>query len=90
MTMLLYRQSLAIAIGELCNEAIKFTFKEDPPNWDWLYVLPLYHFLSRACEPFASLEYDPEKIQFNVKAWEFDYHRVSKKMTKGYVNDNIF
>ena len=64
-------------------------FKTTEANWDWPFVLPLYHFLSRGCEPFASLEYNPEKIQFDVRANDLDYRGVRQKMTKGYVDDNV-
>ena len=83
----LCRKNLANAIRDFCKEAMKFTTKEN--NWDWPFVLPLYHFLSGDCEPFASLEYNPENIQFNVRANDLDYRGVRQKITKGYVDDNV-
>ena len=72
---------MSAAIKRLCKEAMKFKTKE--ANWDWLYALPLYHFMLRFCEPFASLEYDPEKIQFNARARLFDYDEFRKKLKPG-------
>jgi hypothetical protein len=79
-----FRVKVSAAIIRLCKEAMKFKTKE--ANLDWLYALPLYHFMLRFCEPFASLEYDPEKLQFNARARLFDYDEFRKKLKPGLVD----
>ena len=53
------------------------------PVWDWLYVLPLYHFMKGESEPFMSLEYNPEKIKFNVRGEDLDLKDVKAKIPLG-------
>ena len=74
---------MKFSVLNLCKEAMKLTTKE--PCWDWLYVLPLCHFMSGACEPYASLEYNPENIRFNARAIQFGYNDLRQRITPGYV-----
>jgi hypothetical protein len=69
-----FREKISCAVLLLCKEARRFANRE--LCWNWLYVLPLYDFMSKSCEPFASLEYNPEKIlaNFNARARQCGYH----------------
>ena len=82
----IYREKVNFAILRLCKKAMISI-----SNWelDWLSVLPLCHFLSGSCEPFASLEYNPENIQFNARAKEFGYVDVRQKLSLGYVHMHL-
>ena len=60
-------------------------FKTNERNWDWLYVLPLCHYLSGSCQPFASLECQPEKKHFFARAEAYGYDNVKAKLKAGYV-----
>ena len=71
------------AVLRLCKDAMKF--KTNEKNWDWLYVLPLCHFLSGLCKPFASLAYHPEKEHFNARAKTYGYDDLKPKLSAGYV-----
>ena len=67
----LFSVTIANAIGRLCQQAAKPGTKEN--NMDWLFVLPLYHFMDGISEPFMPPEYDPEKIVFHTRATEADW-----------------
>ena len=72
---------IANAVARLCKEAMKFTV------WDWLYVLPLYHFMKdNNREPFMVPEYDPSKISISARAKELSLEDVKSKVPIGYVN----
>lgn len=77
----MYRNKVSDAILHLCKRAIK---KTKDPHLDWLCVLPLYHFVSGSCEPFAGLEYNPDKLQFNCRAKMFGYDEIQWKYLSGY------
>lgn len=77
----IYRDKVSAAILHLCKRAIR---KTKEPCLDWLRLLPLYHFMSGSCEPFASLEYNPDKIQFNSRAKLFGYDEIQWKPLSGY------
>ena len=66
----------------LCKEAMKF--KMGQTNRDWLFVLPLCHFLSGACEPFARLALYPVKRDFSARVEEY-YKGLQQKSLEGYV-----
>lgn len=55
---------IAAAIGQLCEQAAKADMKET--NTDWLFVLPIYHFMKKSSEPFMAPEYNPEKVVFRT------------------------
>ena len=76
------RSNIAKAVELLCEEAIKAGTRE--PCWDWLYVLPLYHFMKGLSEPFMGLQHDFRSIQFNATAKELDLYAVKKNITNGY------
>lgn len=54
--------TIATAVKQLCERAVEV----DATNVDWLFVLPLYHFLIGTSKPFMAPEYSPEKIEFNI------------------------
>lgn len=66
----------------LCKDAMKSKI-----TWDWLFVLPLCHFLSGACQPFASPNLYPKRTDFNATAQQFGYDEVLKKKSlQGYIS----
>lgn len=79
----MYREKVNSAIFCLCKVAMRKT-KES--CLDWLYVLPLCHFMSGLCEPFANLDYDIDKlrIQFNSRAEKFGYSDIQCQHLSGY------
>ena len=76
------RSEIAEAVKLLCEEAIKAGTSE--PCWDWLYVLPLYHFMKGISEPFMDLQYNLKDIQFYATSKELDLFAVKNKMPDGY------
>ena len=75
---------IADAVARLCKEAMK---SRNEPLWDWLYVLPLYHFMKdNNREPFMVPEYDPSKISISARAQELNLEDVKSKVPIGYVN----
>ena len=77
------RINVSKAVLSLCKDAMKF--KTIERNWDWLYVLPLCHFLSGLCQPFASPEYHPRKEHFSARAEAYGYDNVKPNINVGYV-----
>jgi hypothetical protein len=76
------REKVQQAVLQLCKNAMKFkTISE--PCLDWLYVLPLCHFLSGAIQPFASLEYNPSHLG-GLRAKKFGYDELHGKLKPGY------
>ena len=75
------RPNIAFGVARLFKEAMTAGIRE--PVWDWLYVLPLYHFMNGESDPFMSLEYDPEKIKFNARAADLDLRNVKFKVPLG-------
>ena len=71
------------AVLQLCKQAMKQMTRE--LCQDWLAVLPLCHFITCSCNPFSSLEYDPEKVRFNARAIEYGYDGFQRKGISGYV-----
>ena len=73
---------MAKCVLRLCKDAMNF--KVVSTTWDWLFVLPLCHFLFGACEPFASPKLDPVPSDFSARAEEFGYNKVvNKKSLQG-------
>ena len=70
------------ALLQLCKEAMNF---KDiyTACWDWLFVVPLCHFLSGLSKPFASIDYMHSKV--GDRAVEFGYSELRGKLTQGYV-----
>ena len=60
-------------------------FKTAQLNWDWLFVLPLCHFLSRACRPFAGINLYPECKDFTSRAKDYNYDELQKRHFQGYI-----
>lgn len=77
----LYRNKVSAAILDLCKTAMR---KTKELRLDWLCVLPLCHFMSGSCEPYSSLEYNPEKIKFSSRAKKFGYDDIQWKHLSGY------
>ena len=68
----------------LCKDAMKS--KSSTATWDWLFVLPICHFLSGSWEPFASPKLYPVPNDFFGRAKEFGYDDVlRKKSLRGYI-----
>ena len=78
----MFRLKIAKAVKMICEGAIKASTKE--ACWDWLYVLPLYHFTSELSKPFMDLQYDFESIQFDATAKEVDLFFAKMKIPDGY------
>ena len=62
---------IANAVGQLCQQAAKAGIKD--ANVDWLFILPLYHFMDGISDPFMPPEYDPERILFHTRITEIDW-----------------
>ena len=75
-----YSKTIATAVKALCQRQMKDSTNET--NVDWLFVLPLYHFMDGKSEPFMPPEYDPEKILFYTelmdRSWKLPKGLVSK------------
>ena len=69
--LILFSGIIATVFGRLCQQAAKAGTKD--ANMDWLFVLPLYHFMDGISDPFMPPEYDPEKIQFHTRAMEINW-----------------
>ena len=78
----IYRERVHEGVLRLCKEAMMF--KTAQRNWDWLFVLPLCHFLSGACDPFASLNLNPTLRDFTSRAQDYSYNELRKKNLQGY------
>lgn len=72
---------MASAIKRLCKEAMT-----DKPVWDWLYILPLYHFMKDSKESIMIPEYDPTKILINAREKDLGLGNMKTKVPLGYVN----
>ena len=72
------RPTVVSAIERLCKEAMKSS-----TIWEWLYVLPLYHFMRDDCEPFMTPEYNPEKISISTQAGNLDLKSFRSKVKTG-------
>lgn len=68
---IIFSATIANAVGRLCQQAAKAGTKE--ANSDWLFVLPLYHFMDGISEPFMTPKYDPETILFYTRFSEFEW-----------------
>ena len=79
------RSIIAKAVALLCEEAIKAKISE--PCWDWLYVLPLYHFMKGLSEPFMDLQFDfkSRELDATAKELELNINAVKRKMPNGYM-----
>ena len=80
--LLFSREKVQQAVLQLCKNAMKFK-TISKACWDWLYVLPLCHFLSGAIQPFASLEYNPSYLGA-IRAKKFGYDELRSKLKPGY------
>ena len=73
---------IADAVARLFKLAMK---SRNEPVWDWLYVLPLYHFMKdNSIEPFMVPEYDPSKISIGARAKELSLQDMKFKVPIGY------
>lgn len=86
--MIKFRSKIADAVACLCKVAMKSRTSE--PVWDWLYVLPLYHFMKDDLEPYMKPEYDPSKIFISARAKELDLTDVKNKVPIGYAYVKLF
>lgn len=78
-----YRSNFAVvAVQQLCQEGVKVR-----GNVEWLYVLPLYHFLKGTCEPYGTPEYNPEKIDFEAVAKVHGLDNKYRKSLQGCVRN---
>jgi hypothetical protein len=78
------RRGVMKGVLRLCKDAMKS--KSSTVTWDWLSVLPICHFLSGACEPFASPKLNALQNDFSGRAEEFGYVDVlRKKSLRGYI-----
>ena len=75
------RRRVHDGVLRLCREAMKFR----TANWDWLGVLPLCHFLSGACHPFANLSLYPTRKDFTSRAEKYGYNGLSRNNLNGYI-----
>ena len=75
------RPTVVSAIERLCKEAMNSSTREI--IWDWLCVLPLYHFMRDDCEPFMTPEYNPEKISISAQARNLDLKSFRSKVKTG-------
>lgn len=62
---------IANAVGQLCQQAAKAGIKD--ATMDWLFILPLYHFMDGISDPFMPPEYDPKRILFHTRITEIDW-----------------
>ena len=81
--LLFYRSAVYDAVLRICKDAMK----KATHNCDWLYVLPLCHFLSGSCKPYDNVEYYPTKYQFHARAVTYGYKEVQPNILPGYVSD---
>ena len=79
----LSRYGLANAVFHLCvhlmNSQRKFK------NIEWLSAIPLFHFLKGHCQPFDSIEVNPEKITWGEREKELQLNEVKSSIQPGYV-----
>ena len=75
-----FRAKICQALVQLFKKAMNFENTLEA-CWDWLFVLPLYHFLSGYCEPFAPL--GSKKPQFDCCATKLGYKDLQKKLIPG-------
>ena len=82
-----YRSHFAVvAVQQLCQEGVKLR-----GNVDWLYVLPLYHFLRGDCEPYGTPDCNPERIlaDFEATAKELGLDNKYRKSLQGCVRNGM-
>ena len=75
------RETLSAAILRLCTEGMKLK-SFSGSMLDWLFVIPLCHFLSGDCIQFQSLNYEPSREVFYQ--WTEKYGYKDQKICKGY------
>ena len=83
---LIHRLAVCEAVLHICRVAMKKVTHKDC-NYDWLYVLPLCHFLSGVCKPYDNIDYYPEKHQFYVRVEAYGYNDLRPNISPGYVSD---
>ena len=83
---IIYRPAVYEAVLHICKVAMKKVTHKDC-NCDWLYVLPLCHFLSGSCKPYDNIDYYPRKEQFYARVDAYGYNEVKPKLLTGYITD---
>ena len=84
---IIYRPAVCEAVLHICKVAMKKVTHKDY-NYDWLYVLPLCHFLSGFCKPYDNIDYYPEKYQFYARVEAYGYKDLRPNiLSPGYVSD---
>lgn len=79
--------TIANAVGRLCQQAAKVGTKEN--NMDWLFVLPLYHFMEGITQTFMTPNYDPEKAVFYTKIMEIDHWRLPQGLASVWKENGL-
>ena len=57
-------KKVADAISQLCRQLLHTRILQNP---EWLYAIPLIHFLRGDCKPFQEPELNPEKMEWGDK-----------------------
>ena len=66
------RTDVSKAVANFCLKLSHHMFLKSP---QWLYAIPLVHFLSGTSKPFQKLSCDPKEIKWSDRSLKLDYVR---------------
>ena len=76
---LFVRLRVSSALSKLFKEAMSYS---GSAVFDWLYVVPLYHFMNGDCKPYTKLDYSA-KIGARVEDPDLNLKRFKTKIPLG-------
>jgi hypothetical protein len=79
-----FRPIVSSALSKLYHDAMGYS---GTAVLDWLYVVPLYHFMSGDCKPYMKPDHNP-KIGARAENPELNLKQFKRKIHLGFVNEH--